>query len=303
MTWKRTMLRILEPIVAPLTTFFVKRHYQDIRTTTKLDENQRVLVFAPHVDDETIGLGGTLLRYAQKNAHTTVVYMTDGAKSVGAHDTSHLVKTRKQEAKRAQQLLGIQDIQFLDAPDGKIAEDDTLPQQMREIIEKISPDVIYCTTYVDCHPDHVATARHLASALESIDLDMRIRLYEINTPLPHNAINCIVDISNQQGKKAQATDIFASQSIDFDGFLRLGELKASLVNESDVYAVETFRDLPKAMFCHEVEVASGRNEQFNQLFKQVNKASTLMWAIFQGYNKKEAIFQETMTTPVRGNDS
>ena len=37
------------------------------------------LVFAPHADDETFGMGGSLLLAAEQNIETHVVFVTDGA--------------------------------------------------------------------------------------------------------------------------------------------------------------------------------------------------------------------------------
>lgn len=39
---------------------------------------QKVLVLAPHMDDETIGCGGTLALHAQRGAQITVMFLTDG---------------------------------------------------------------------------------------------------------------------------------------------------------------------------------------------------------------------------------
>src|SRR5262245_2441565 len=41
---------------------------------------QRVLVLAPHPDDEVIGCGGTLYKHTRAGHAVTVVYMTDGRK-------------------------------------------------------------------------------------------------------------------------------------------------------------------------------------------------------------------------------
>jgi len=37
------------------------------------------LVFSPHPDDETFGLGGSLILASQHNVETDVVFVTDGA--------------------------------------------------------------------------------------------------------------------------------------------------------------------------------------------------------------------------------
>src|SRR2546426_12131813 len=44
---------------------------------------RRVLVLAPHMDDEVLGCGGTLLQHARVGAQLTIVYLTDGRKGHG----------------------------------------------------------------------------------------------------------------------------------------------------------------------------------------------------------------------------
>ena len=39
---------------------------------------EKVMVLAPHMDDETIGCGGTLARHVRAGASVTVVFLTDG---------------------------------------------------------------------------------------------------------------------------------------------------------------------------------------------------------------------------------
>ncbi len=44
-----------------------------------LDEHDNIVVFSPHVDDETIGLGGTIIKYGKLGKNMTLVYLTDGS--------------------------------------------------------------------------------------------------------------------------------------------------------------------------------------------------------------------------------
>jgi LmbE family N-acetylglucosaminyl deacetylase len=46
--------------------------------TSKLPQAQRVLVLAPHPDDEIFGCGGALALYVQLGAQVDVVVVTDG---------------------------------------------------------------------------------------------------------------------------------------------------------------------------------------------------------------------------------
>jgi GlcNAc-PI de-N-acetylase len=41
-------------------------------------EGKKIVVLAPHMDDEVIGCGGTLYKHIQRGATVTVIYLTDG---------------------------------------------------------------------------------------------------------------------------------------------------------------------------------------------------------------------------------
>ena len=40
--------------------------------------NGRIVVLAPHMDDETLGCGGTIARHVRAGAQVTVIFLTDG---------------------------------------------------------------------------------------------------------------------------------------------------------------------------------------------------------------------------------
>src|SRR5690606_7925882 len=90
------------------------------------------LVLAPHADDETIGMGGSLARAAAEGIDTRVAIMTDGA--LGGSQPG-LVETRRQEARRACACLGVRRLHFLDEPDRGL-------RLNPELIEKISQLII-----------------------------------------------------------------------------------------------------------------------------------------------------------------
>ncbi len=58
------------------------------------------LVFAPHPDDETFGMGGSLLLAKQQNIATHVVFVTDGALG-GEGDREAVSQERMEEARAA----------------------------------------------------------------------------------------------------------------------------------------------------------------------------------------------------------
>src|SRR5258705_86546 len=80
-------------------------------------ESGKILVLAPHMDDEVLGCGGTIARHAQAGADVTVIFLTDGRRGIGTiaalpepergRRERELVDTRKQEARRAGEILGV----------------------------------------------------------------------------------------------------------------------------------------------------------------------------------------------------
>jgi LmbE family N-acetylglucosaminyl deacetylase len=91
----------------------------------------RLLVLAPHCDDETLGVGGTIAGARAKGAAVRIVFLTNGDSSLStkiAEDARwlrrnsfrQLVATRQHEAVAAMKALGVaeQDVTFLGYPDG-----------------------------------------------------------------------------------------------------------------------------------------------------------------------------------------
>ena len=72
------------------------------------------LVFAPHADDETLGMGGSLLKAKEQGIETHLVVLTDGFR--GGH-SADLVATRNREVREASGMLGCKSLDCLSEPD------------------------------------------------------------------------------------------------------------------------------------------------------------------------------------------
>ncbi|MCD5324102.1 MULTISPECIES: PIG-L deacetylase family protein [Pontibacillus] len=288
---KRKILQSISPIIHPITDLVLERYYKGQLNTAPLEE-ERVLLLAPHVDDETIGAGGTLRQHIEAGAEATVIFLTNGAGSVSELGQSELIERRRNEAYNVKELLGLHDVRFFDEPDGELASTDSLQQRLKQVIEEVQPDVVYAPVFVDCHSDHIETGHLLRDALDQTKRDPLVRLYEINTALPKEEINCVVDITKSFDLKTRAVEIFESQRIDFDGFLALSRYKAQLVENTKVEAVETFLQLDHETFKKRFDAVYGKYA-YSEHFKQVNKASTLLYAIFKNLSFKQRVYKES----------
>lgn len=179
---------------------------------------ERVLVLAPHMDDETIGCGGTLALHAQRGARITVVYMTDGRRGTAdvstltgearARREREIVAMRKAEAQRAVHELGIDSIVYLDGPDGELSATGNIGQRLRAVLDEHKPDLVYLPHFLEEHPDHSATTAVLLAACEGSAHDFQCMGYEIWTPL---FPNCLVRIDNTVDIKKRALSRYVSQ--------------------------------------------------------------------------------------------
>ena len=184
---------------------------------------ESVVVLAPHMDDETIGCGGTLALHAQRGARITVVFLTDGRHgssklaTLGGHERAlrqqELIETRKREAQRALGRLGIADMICLEVEDGTLQSCPDAAQKLAQILAERRPQLVYLPFYLEEHADHRAASRVLLEAAAGTRLDFHCVGYEVWTPL---FPNCLVRIDATMAIKKEALAQYESQLAEAD---------------------------------------------------------------------------------------
>jgi N-acetylglucosamine malate deacetylase 1 len=184
-------------------------------------DNQPVVVLAPHMDDETIGCGGTIRRHVLAGAKVAVVFMTDGRRGDPSlynrglsreqieEGESRLIELRKKEAKAACDLLGVTETIYLDGPDGNLHETDELIEALYKVLSTHGTKYVYLPAMTDLHRDHWATNRIFNRAAAKLAKPPVVRGYEVWTPLLANAM---VDITPFIEDKRRAIDAYVSQT-------------------------------------------------------------------------------------------
>ena len=166
------------------------------------------LVFAPHPDDETFGMGGSLLLAAQQGIATHVVFMTDGAEG-GEGDKQALIAKRKEEAQRATKRLGVTSVAFLAEPDRGLKFDERVLRRVVDQFDAAQPASIFFPSVLEFHPDHRVTAQLAWSALQRRkNLNIYAYSYEIST---HAPANFMIDTTEVANIKYELISIYASQ--------------------------------------------------------------------------------------------
>jgi len=127
----------------------------------------RVVVLAPHPDDETLALGGTMQSLAREGHSISIVAITDGEAS---HPRSpsvtpeEMARIRSAERKEALTAMGLGHVPVtrLGCRDGAVAADRYLVHRLGELLAGAS----WCLApwERDGHPDHDATGRAARAA-------------------------------------------------------------------------------------------------------------------------------------------
>ncbi|RKI79318.1 hypothetical protein D7V90_15980 [bacterium 1xD42-87] len=201
-------------------------------------ESDRILIIAPHPDDECIGAGGILAMYS---ALCRVLVLTDGRQGQGDAAPEIEKEIRKQEFAREMQFLGITDYQMLEYEDGTL-------MQHTDCLERVDLSCftkVFVTGIHDGHPDHTAACVSVFQALrrQSID-EIEIYLYEIHAPL--REVTHLLDITEVMERKQELIRFHQSQlgTLPYDRLAKsMAEYRALQNRMRDRY-VEAFACMP-----------------------------------------------------------
>jgi LmbE family N-acetylglucosaminyl deacetylase len=173
-------------------------------------EAARVLVLAPHMDDEVLGCGGTLAAHSDRGGIVAAVYLTDGRYSAGPGDRPQpdLATQRRNESIEAAGILGIARQVFIAGAGHRLERDAEAAKELRAVLLEFRPEIVYLPGFLERHVDHRAAGDLLASALAGIALACECRAYEIWTPLMPNAL---VPIDAWLARKRAALACYRSQ--------------------------------------------------------------------------------------------
>ncbi len=181
----------------------------------------KVLVFAPHNDDEVLGAGGTIAKYAKRGDEVFVCEVTSWLQNM------EVTNAIKNEALQAHDVLGVKETFFLDLPVVHLKETPThiKNQRFSEVVKDIRPEIAFIPHTGDMHVDHGETAAAAMVALRPLENPQLRGIYiyetlsetEWNIPNTTNGYipNVWSDISSEFQLKIEAMKCFKSQLYAF----------------------------------------------------------------------------------------
>lgn len=129
-------------------------------------DTSRVLVVAPHPDDDIIGCGGSMVMHLEKDEEVSVVYVTNGDAPCPEHPTSEFTAIRQRETKAAARILGLREenLYFLNESPWGLREEAVRLELLR-LVRKLEPNVCYIPHSEDAHADHQMVSRATLDAI------------------------------------------------------------------------------------------------------------------------------------------
>lgn len=222
----------------------------------------RVLIIAPHADDEVLGCGATMAHACTKGDDVFVLICTNA--NVGAPElfSRDLINQIRSEALTAHKLLGIKETFFLELPAPAL---DQYPRykmsnEISSIIKKIAADTVFIPHRGDCHKDHAiihdcamvacrplanCTVKHVYSyeTLSETEWGEPI-VADIFVPVKYNTFNI-----EEFQKKLDAMSCFKSQLYPFpasrslEAIEALAKYRGCAVSAERAEAFEVLRDI------------------------------------------------------------
>ena len=164
---------------------------------------KRIIVFASHPDDETIGCGGSIAKHAREGDLITVVFFTSGKEG------------RETEAKEAAKILGVSKLEFLRFEDGFLSYSPESVEKVEKILEEVKPELIYVPHELEGDLDHSNAFRIVSEVLKKFyHSKPTVLCYEVWTPI--QAPSYYEDITNFTEIKKKAIEMHKSQRTLFD---------------------------------------------------------------------------------------
>ena len=247
-----------------------------------------------HPDDESLGFGGTLAKYAAEGVETYLVTATRGERgrfgSPGkAADPAEVGRVREAELRAAAAVLGIRDVSILGYPDGAVDQIDAAIA-IRAIvrhIRRIRPHVVvtFGPEGAYGHPDHIAISQFTTAAIvcasdAGYDADDGSR----GDPLPSHRVAKLHYLAWRNDKWEAYQAAFRKLTSLVDGVARQATPWPDWAVTTEIDTSAYWPVVWKAVCCHQTQMSI--YEQLEQLSEEQQRA---LWGSQEFYRVYSAV--------------
>lgn len=180
-----------------------------------------ILLFVAHSDDQVLGPGGSMAKFADEGNNIYTYIFSYGELSHPHFKKEIITQMRVEEAEKADKLMGGKGVEFFGAGDGKINEKrEELKLKVKKLILKHKPKKIFTHANDEALPDHVAVNKIVLEAYDELHKEKNIssdiytfgiwRFFKLKQ---RRNPRLFVDISDYFYKKLDILQVFKSQKV------------------------------------------------------------------------------------------
>ncbi|MFP4567329.1 MAG: PIG-L deacetylase family protein [Candidatus Woesearchaeota archaeon] len=185
------------------------------------ESEKNILVVCAHSDDQVIGPGGAMAKYAREGYNVYTIIFSYGEMSHPHMKRSYIAKIRVEESRAADKIIGGKGVLFLGIRDGSMKEDfkkKKMNKKLQNIFLKFSPEKIFTHSRDDILPDHRFVREIVLNTYDELHKKKKLTsevysfdIWNIWNILKRDKPKLIVDISKTFTYKTRALKEFKSQ--------------------------------------------------------------------------------------------
>lgn len=230
------------------------------------EQPKKILVILAHPDDPEYFCGATIAEWVKQNNEVCYCLLTKGDKGVNKQFQSDedIRELRMGEQKKAAEILGVEDIVFLDNEDGYLVPSMELRKDVARVIRQKKPNIVvtcdptnyYLNSHYINHPDHRAAGQVVIDAVfpaAGNPLFFTDLMDGENLP-PHNVEEIWISLPKEPN---EVIDVTATWDL---------KVSALLEHRSQIGEVEEFQ---KKMLSRHTEDSSDKNPRYEESFKRI----------------------------------
>ncbi len=242
-------------------------------------EKLKLMAILAHPDDESLGFGGILAKFAAEGIETYLISATRGERGWMGDEQEYpgleaLGKTREAELRAAAKVLAIHSLDFLDYLDGDLdqANPVEIVAKIAGHMRRVKPDVVvtFGTDGAYGHPDHIAITQFTTAAI--IEAANPNSLYH-KDKTPHS-VSKLYYLMQTKELLSLYQSIFGDLVMHIDGVERRGSGWPDWMITTRIDAEAYQQIVWRAVCCHQTQLAA-----YSQLEQLPDEKLKVLWGI------------------------
>ncbi|MBR5331911.1 MAG: PIG-L family deacetylase [Muribaculaceae bacterium] len=211
---RRDMLKVAGTAIAGAALLGTEAFANESNNSTN-STRKKALIIGAHPDDPETGCGGTMLMLRRVGHEIVSVYMTRGEGGIKGKTANDAAAIRTQEAIDACKILNAYPL-FMTQIDGNTEINKARYIEMRELIAKEKPSIVFTHWPIDSHPDHRVCSHLVYDAWRRLDYSFELYYFEVMSGTQTQLFQPTdyVDITLVADQKRQACYCHKSQNIE-----------------------------------------------------------------------------------------